>query len=236
MSGLPINTHFTFTFEQLIDLTRTAAMLVKKIAPAAKVFVEIRQPFGEYFAQNQRSVPPQMYAEQICQSAINFDALAIKLLMGQAQPGQYARDLMQISNLLDEWWAAFGKPLEVLVAVPSEPVTSEMISVGQGETPVDPNCGFWRKPWSPVVQSRWLEAVFQIALSKPYVDSVAWLEFMDHPGIELPLSGLVGENMQPKASLRRLASFRRNLGTQPPTPTYTMPPAPAAPARRAATR
>ncbi len=223
VSGLPINSHFTFTFEQLIDLTRTTAMLVKKIAPMAKVFVEIRQPFGEYFAANPRSVPPLMYAEQICQSAINFDALLIRLPMGQAMPGQYARDLMQVSNLLDEWWAAFGKPLEVVFAVPSEPVTSEMIAVGQTDTPVDPNCGFWRKPWSPVVQSRWLEAVFQIAASKPYVESVAWQEFMDHPAIDLPLSGLVNENMQPKPAMRRLISFRRNLAAPAAPVTYVIP-------------
>ncbi|MCX5660695.1 MAG: endo-1,4-beta-xylanase [Planctomycetota bacterium] len=222
VSGLPINSHFTFTFEQLIDLTRTTSMLVKKVAPSAKVFVEIRQPFGEYFAGNPKSIPPQMYAEQVCQSGINFDALVLRLLMGQAVSGQFTRDLMQISSLLDEW-AVFGKPLDLVIGTPSEPVTSEMIAVGQGETPIDPHSGVWRKPWSPVVQSHWMEAVMEIALSKPFVESVAWQEFIDHTAIDLPLSGLVSETMQPKPALRRLASFRRNLATVPPPTTYVIP-------------
>ena len=51
VSGLHVNSHFTFSFEQLMDLTRMATMLVKKIQPHAQVMIELRQPFGEYYAQ-----------------------------------------------------------------------------------------------------------------------------------------------------------------------------------------
>jgi hypothetical protein len=214
-SGLHVNSHFTFNFEQIMDLTRTTTMLVKKIQPAAKVLVEIRQPFGEYYATNPRSIPPLMYADLLIQGAINFDALSIRLLMGQAVSGQYTRDLMQVS-LMIERYAEFGKPLHVCIGAPSEAVTPEMIYVAEDAEPVDPDAGHWRKPWSPQVQAHWLEAVAQIAMSKPYVESVTWHDLIDHPAMDLPLSGLVTEDLQPKAAYRRLGLLRRSLAGQPP--------------------
>jgi hypothetical protein len=210
VSGLHVNSHFTFSFEQLMDLTRMATMLVKKIQPHAQVMVEVRQPFGEYYAHNARSIPPMMYADLILQSAIAFDAFGLRLPMGQAVQGQYTRDLMQVSALFDQF-AHFGKPLYLTVSTPSEPVTSMMIADPLSEDPVDDVSGYWRRPWSQVVQSRWAEAVFQIAISKPYVEAIAWQDLIDYPNIELPLSGLLDEEIRIKDSFRKVVGFRKNL-------------------------
>lgn len=212
VSGLHVNSHFAFTFDQLMDLTRMTTMLVKKIQPAAKAIIEMRQPFGEYYAQNQRSIPPLMYGDLIVQNAIQFDALGIKLQMGQAVSGQFTRDLMQLSNLLDGM-AVFTKPLHVSLAVPSEPVTPLMLAAPEGGEPIDPHSGVWRKPWSGLVQSRWMEAALQIVMSKPFVEAASWQDLADHPEIEMPLGGLIGEDLQPKAAFRRIVNFRRHTLT-----------------------
>lgn len=210
ISGLHVNNHLTFSFDQLMDLTRMGTMLVKKIQPAAKALIEILQPFGEYYAVNQRSIPPMTYCDLVVQGAINFDGFALKLLMGQASPGQYTRDLMQISNLLDQF-AVFGKPVHVMIGVPSEPVPEDMLPHPDEDVEVDPDCGYWRRPWSQLVQSHWLEAVIQVAMSKPFVESVGWCGLMDETGNELPMSGLLSEDMQPKNAFKRLVTFRSNL-------------------------
>jgi len=215
VSGLHINNHFTVAFDQLMDLTRMATMVVKKTQPSAQILVEIRQPFGEYYGANQRSIPPMMYADLMLQGGIDFDGLSLKLTMGQALPGQYTRDLMQISSLLDQF-AAFGRPVHVVMAVPSQPVTSEMVSVAQSGSASDANCGHWRKPWSPTVQAYWVEAMLYIALSKPFVESVSWGELWDHPEIDLPLGGLISEDLQPKDGYRRIAGLRRLLAQEGP--------------------
>jgi len=211
VSGLHVNSHFTFNFEQLMDLTRMATMLVKKIHPTASVIVELRQPFGEYYAQNPRSIPPMMYVDLLIQSSIQFDAFGVRLPMGQAIDGQYTRDLMQISSMLDQF-AGFGKQLFVTVSAPSETVTDMMIASTSSDEPADANCGHWRRPWSQVVQGHWLEAVFQIAMSKPYVEAVSWQDIIDHPQIELPMGGIVNAAHQPKGAFKRLTNFRRSLG------------------------
>ena len=210
VSGLHVNKHFTFTFEQIMDLTRMATTCVKEMQPSAKTIVEIQQPFGEYYSTNPRSIPPLMYANLSVQSGIQFDVLSIKLLMGQATAGQYVRDLMQISNLLD-LFSLFGKPLHLTAAMPSDPVTPMMIASPDLNVPIDANCGYWHQPSSPAVQSHWLEALLLIATSRPYVKSVTWHELMDHPDIELPLAGLISENLQPKLSFLRAINFRTSL-------------------------
>ncbi|MEE9403786.1 MAG: endo-1,4-beta-xylanase [Algisphaera sp.] len=220
VSGLHVNSHFTFNFEQLIDLTRMATMLVRKLHPEAKIIVELRQVFGEYYAQNPRSIPPMMYVDLLIQSSIQFDAFGVRVPMGQALDGQYTRDLMQLSSLLDQF-TGFGKQVFLTVAVPSEPVTEFMIASPstantQGDAPIDPDCGYWRRPWSPTVQGHWLEAVLQIAMSKPFIEAVCWQDLQDHGDIDLPMSGLIDENGQPKPSFRRLLHFRQNVGLETP--------------------
>jgi hypothetical protein len=93
-------------------------------------------------------------------------------------------------------------------------VSSAMIAPSKHDMPVDCNSGHWREPWSPAVQARWVESVLRIAISKPYVDSVIWPSLMDHPEIELPLGGMVTEDLQPKPALKRYAEFRRSLVNQ----------------------
>lgn len=51
----------------------------------------------------------------------------------------------------------------------------------------------------------------QIACSKPYVEAVAWQDLVDYQQIELPMSGLVDEEMQAKPAWKRLVNFRRHL-------------------------
>lgn len=230
VSGLHVNSHFTFNFEQLMDLTRMTTMLVKKLQPNGKVLIELRQPFGEYYSTNQRSIPPLMYADLIVQSGIQFDAFGIRLLMGQAVAGQYTRDLMQVSQLLDQF-SMFSKQVHLTIAAPSEPVTQMMIPASETGEPIDPASGHWRRPWSQQIQGHWLEAVCQIAASKPYVDSVAWQDLADHSKIELPLGGLLSDEFVPKASLRRMIGFRRSLragadAAPTPQPPVDAPPTP----------
>lgn len=246
VSGLHLNRHFSFSFEQLMDLTRMTTMLVKKIQPAARALVEISQPFGEAPSGQHRSIPALMYADLMIQRTVSFDGFVIKLLMGETKPGRYVRDLMQISHLLDQF-LSYDKPVNVVIAVPSSPSPPPVSTPVEAPvpTPRTPNSlarysslevprdlaaakdasrsdgpspgGYWRRPWSDLVQSRWLEAVYQMALSKPFVESVTWLNLIDHDRIELPASGLLTQDLQPKTALKRLVVFRNKLLDLQPT-------------------
>jgi hypothetical protein len=215
VSGLHTNRQFSFNFEQLMDLTRMSLMLAGKMAGGARLHVELREPFGEYYAHNPRSIPPIMFADLVAQSGVAFDGFSVRLPMGRAAGGEYTRDLLQLSSLLDRM-QPFGKPVLLTMGVPSEPVTSWMMDAGKDGEPADDRSGQWRKPWSTEVQSLWLQAACQIALSKPFVEAVSWLELMDHDASLLPMAGLIDADMRPKASMKKLIGVRRAIrSTQP---------------------
>ncbi|MEI8197600.1 MAG: endo-1,4-beta-xylanase, partial [Phycisphaerae bacterium] len=136
LSGLHVNAQFAFTFDQLMDLTRMTVGQVKKINPQARTMIELTQPWGEYYANNQRSIPPLLYAEMIVQSGITFDIFGLQLRFGIPRDGCWQRDLFQISSLLDRF-----APLGKSVLISGLQVPSAMLESGQG-------AGTWRRPWS----------------------------------------------------------------------------------------
>jgi hypothetical protein len=229
LSGLHVNAQFSFTFDQLMDLTRMTVGLIKKSNPNARTMIELTQPWGEYYANNQRSIPPLLYAEMIVQSAIQFDVFGVQLRFGIPREGCWQRDLFQISSLLDRF-APLGKPLMIsALQVPSAPPDGLAASAAAGSGPA----GVWRKPWSEVLQAKWLEAVTDIALSKPYVEAICWNDLSDPkppvPSHAIAYGGLANADMSPKQSAKTWGSLRRAvLGFRQQAPAGSKPGGPPA--------
>jgi hypothetical protein len=207
-SGVPINAAFTLSFEQVIELTRLLVSQVKSILPNARTIVTINQPFGEYHARGRGSVHPLLYAEMVSQAGINFDAFGIELEMGVPRPGMFVRDLFQISTLLDRY-GALGRPIFLTaVGVPGRwlPDPSD-----ESEGRLNPSAaGQWRRPWDPELQAEWMEAVYHVALSKPFVESMAWGNLADlHQ--TLPGGGLLDDMLRPKPSLQKIQQLREKF-------------------------
>ena len=57
-SGLHANTCVSFNFEQLMELTRMTGALAAQLAPRGTTVLDIVSPWGEYYARNQRTIPP----------------------------------------------------------------------------------------------------------------------------------------------------------------------------------
>jgi GH35 family endo-1,4-beta-xylanase len=212
VSGLHVSSNFTLSLEQVMDLTRLAVMVVRKLQPSAKVQVQIDHPWGEYFASSAtRAMPPMMYAEMIGQAGINPDLFALCVEMGQPEPGRSTRDLMAFSALLDRF-AALEKPLAIAaLSAPSTPPDPDDLGLSGEHDP-----GHWRKPWSPQAQAAWMTKMFAVAASKPYVHSIAWHEMYDAPpdaggGAGQRHDGLFDGSLHPKPALWRLAEIRQAI-------------------------
>lgn len=202
-SGLHGDNVFTFNFEQIMDLTRMAATVTKQAAPRAQVILDIMQPWGEYYARNQRTVPPLLYADMIVQSGIPFDAFGLQFVFGISSDGYHLRDLLQVSTLIDRL-ANLGKPLHITaLCVPSIGAAS----AGSGSSAG----GDWRGPWSDQSQADFLVAFSEVALSKPYVESICLEALSDSPGNGIPSGGVWREDLTPKTAFTRLVELRRRL-------------------------
>ncbi len=126
-SGLNVNTNFKISFEQIIDLTKMCIELVRREHPAAKIQLEVTQPWGEYLAMNRRSIAPYVYAETVVQTGAarpssQVDEIALRVQMGNAEPGTATRDLMAFSAMLDRF-GSLEKPIVVSASsAPSVPM------------------------------------------------------------------------------------------------------------------
>ena len=194
-SGLHADNVFSFSFEQIIDLTRMAATTAKQAAPKAQIILDITQPWGEYFARNQRSTPPMLYAEMAAQSGITFDAFGMQFVFGLDSEGFHPRDLFQVSALIDRL-ANMGRPLYITaVAVPSD---SKAVPVAD-------------RPWSEALQSDWLVDFCRSALSKPYVEAVCLQTLTDAVCRGVPAGGILRKDLSPKPVFPRLSSVRDEI-------------------------
>ncbi len=202
ISGVHATNCFTFNFEQLIELTRMSVSLAKQMSPRGTTLVEIVTPWGEYYAANQRTIPPLLYADMILQSGVPFDAFALRLQFGPGSQGTCLRDFFQISTMLDQF-AKLGKPLHITAAeVPSQPPPKESLESGTFSG------GSRSKPWSEEVQANWLENVVEVALSKPFVESVSWHNLTDYSGMQVPSGGLLRSDLTPKEAYKKFVALR----------------------------
>jgi hypothetical protein len=207
-AALQSNAAFTLTFEQIVELTRMLVQQVKTLIPSARTMITISHPFGEYHSHHRAAVPPMLYAEMLAQSGINFEAFALELEMGVPAPGMFMRDLFQISSLLDKF-STLGRPVFLTaVAAPSRS-TPDPSDTSEGK--LDPNHGGrWRRPWDPQLQAEWMEAIYQTALSKPFVEAVAWSNLADLRQT-LPGGGMLDDVLQPKPAFAKLQQMRERF-------------------------
>lgn len=200
VSGLHVNTHFTLSYEQIMDLTRLCVLLVRRLQPKARVYLGLDQPWGEYFAKHRQSLPPVLYADTVAQSGVVVDGYSVRLILGGESTGHGVRDLMALSSLLDR------------IAVLEKPVSISALAAPSVQ-PAHPSAGAWRTGWDPEIQARWLERVLTIAAAKPFVQSVCWADLIDaRPGsADTTPMGLITPEGKARPAFASMVKVRRAM-------------------------
>ena len=215
--GIHAASCFAFSFEQLMEMTRISVTIARQLAPQATVLVDLVDPWGEYYARNQQTIPPLLYADMVVQSGIDFDGFGLNMYFGMGVDGMYVRDLFQISAMLDRF-AMLGRPLHITaVQVPSANA-GEPNDAWKGQ--MSPAAGgVWRTAWDETVQAEWLKGFYEIALSKPFVETVSWRDLSDQGPHYLPGGGLLRADLSPKPAFERLCALRNSItrGTNAPS-------------------
>jgi hypothetical protein len=214
VTGLHVENCMNFSLDRIIELSRVCCHAVKRTDPAAKVVLELLFPWGEYYASNQRSIWPYHYAEMCMNAGVVFDVIGLQIFAGTTGVGYHARDMLQISDLLDRF-GALGKNVHITaVGVPSA-CTPDMSAAGVGGPSHKQGAGgVWHTPWDEAVQSDWLDQFYRIAISKPFISAVSWRDFSDHQPHFLPHGGLLRKDQHPKISYQRLVGLRQEIWPQ----------------------
>ena len=209
ISGVHAHNTFNMNFEQLIELTRLSSAITKQMAPEALTVVDLVAPWGEYYSRNPRTIPPLLYADMIVQNSVNFDALGLQFYVGAGRDGMYVRDMFQLSSMIDRF-ASFGKPVHITaVQAPSNPSGDEE-DAWSGQYPPS-QAGRWHDEWSDALQSRWLREFYNIALSKPFVETITWRDLADAGAHYLPHGGLLRADLSPKLAYEQLCTIRAQI-------------------------
>ena len=216
ITGIHATSCLAFTFEQLMEMTRMSVTIARQLVPQATVIVDLVDPWGEYYAVNQQTIPPLLYADMVVQSGIDFDAFGLNMYFGMGAGGMYVRDLFQISAMLDRF-AGLGRPVHITaVQVPSTNV-GEPNDAWKGQ--MSPATGgVWHAAWDEAVQAEWLKGFYEIALSKPFVETVSWRDLSDQDPHYLPGGGLLRTDLSPKPAFERLCELRNSIGRGANTP------------------
>lgn len=197
VSGLNAGTTLPLTFEQIMELTRMSAALAKRLAPASQVLIEIAAPWGEYYADNPRSIPPNLYAEMVTQSGVAFDGFCIDLRYRYG-----LRDFFQIATMLDRF-SVFNKPVHVTGVQAPAAASPEWIETH----------GYWSRPWNETTQAAYVRRFVEVAMGKPFVESVCYGPVDDAASPGDPPCGLRNSKGVARPALRAWSACR---GEPPP--------------------
>ena len=73
--------------------------------------------------------------------------------------------------------------------------------------------GRWHRPWDPQLQAEWIDAVYKLALSKPYVEIIAWGNLADiNPNA--PRRRAARRHAQAQARLREAPGAARDASAE----------------------
>ncbi len=189
--------------DELMVLTARLGEAARQVDPSLELTIGISQPWGEYMARADRAYSPFIFADHLVRSGVNLSGLNLELVMGVQGRGSYCRDLLDTSRLLD-LYALLGVPLHVTLGYPAS---------GQSDPDADPElpvgAGAWQAGYTPAVQAAWAKSFGELALCKPFVQSVQWCHFSDRQPHWFPTSGLVDRQGSPRPALQALEALRQ---------------------------
>jgi hypothetical protein len=188
--------------DNLMELTFRMAEAARNVDPALEVVVGISQPWGEYMAARDQTYSPFIFADNLIRTGLNLSGLNLEIVMGVQGRGSYCRDLLETSRLLD-LYALLGVPLHVTLAYPaSRDVDAD------ADPELSTGAGWWRAGFTPEAQADWSAAFAELALCKPFVQTVQWAHYCDRDAHLFPHCGLLDREGRARPSLASLRKLR----------------------------
>ncbi len=193
--------------EELTVLAKVTSDAAREADPKVKRIINSCHLWGEYVASLgvlrgvKRS--PMAYMKDCLKAGAEFEIVGLQLYYPEY-------DLFEIDRLFDRF-STLGKPIQI----------TEM---GCSSAPgIDPSgmrqraSKGWHGPWTEEMQADWVEAVYTIAYSKPYIEGVTWWDLADAVSF-WPYGGLLRGDCSPKPAFIRLKALQEEWGVAKSSP------------------
>jgi endo-1,4-beta-xylanase len=198
--------------DQTIELTKLACDVARDTAPNVHRLINNCCPFAEYVQMRkwveldakypQRT--PWQFMRDLADAGVDFT------ITGQQVYFPY-RDL-QDTIIAVERMAAFGRPVQLTELGASSGPSRRSLIEDSLDFPTEPYV--WRRPWDEKLQADWMEAMYTLAYSKPWIEAANWYDFMDGQGVAwIPSGGLIRSRQGEKKDIfHRIAALRERWG------------------------
>jgi hypothetical protein len=191
--------------EEQIRLAARAIQVARQTDPAAQFTIGVERPWAEWMGGSPFQLGPLHLADYLVRADLGLAGIALEIAPGFSTPGSHLRDLFDFSKLLD-LYALLNLPLHVWIVFPSS-------------TEADPNADptvrvettQWPSPPDEVTQSQWAARWISLAVAKPFVRSVTWLQGTDAIPHLYPSGGLFRADHTAKPIVPWLKTFRREV-------------------------
>ncbi len=192
--------------DQIVEVTKLACDVAKATNPNVHRLINNCCPFAEYVQLKKwgelDATYPQRTPHQFMQDLVDADVDFT--ITGQQMYFPY-RDL-QDTILLIERLEKFGRPVQLTEVGASSGPTKASVNNGQLDFPDEPY--IWHRPWDEELQADWLEGVYTLAYSKPWIEAVNWYDFVD------PHSWIKNGGVLRSPAGEKKASFERLINLQ----------------------
>lgn len=187
--------------EELTNLAKVCSKAAREGDPNVQRIINCCHLWGEYAAKPPKTGPPKRspyaYLRDCIRYGVDFEIIGLQMYYPEY-------DLFEIDRLLDRY-AKLGKPIHI----------TEM---GCSSSPgIDPNgqrkraSAGWHGDWTEEMQAEWVEAIYTICYSKPYIKAICWWDLADAVSF-WPYGGLLRGDCSPKPAYIRLKGLLEKWG------------------------
>ncbi|HEX2982450.1 MAG TPA: endo-1,4-beta-xylanase, partial [Ignavibacteriales bacterium] len=187
--------------DQITEVAKLACDVSKDTNPKVHRLINNCCPFAEYVQLKKWGKLDAKYPQR---TPIKFmqdlAAAGVDFTITGGQMYFPYRDLQDIIINIERF-EQFGKPHQLTEVGASSGPTKDSINTGRLEIEREPY--IWRRPWDMELQADWLEGIYTLAYSKPWIEAVNWYDFVD------PFSWIKNGGLHESARGEKKAAFDR---------------------------
>ena len=188
--------------EQTIEVTRLACDVAKDTAPGVHRLINNCCPFAEYVQMGRHSGGPAKYPQRtpwefmrdLRDADVDFTITGVQMYFPW-------RDL-QDTIIHIERFEEFGRPVQLTEVGASSGPSKRSVVLERLTVSNEPYV--WHRPWDEELQADWLEGMYTLGYSKPWIEAVNWYDLDDDHAF-IANGGLITSPLgEPKAAFNRL--------------------------------
>ena len=142
--------------------------------------IGVDRPWAEWMGSSHFQLGPLHLCDYLLRAELGISGIAIEIARGTPAPGSHIRDLFEFSKLLD-LYSLLNVPLHLWIVMPSaagpDPSAEPGIRVEAAQ---------WPAPPDEALQANWGARWIALAVAKPFVRTVSWLQASDARAARLP--------------------------------------------------